>query len=696
MAKISELPPLRVASGRELVPALIDGQTFVASVSSLVEPLVGAAVAAGNYFTSRDAGEMAMPAGKAFSTDDGAGNLIIYRRTEAGSIELARVLTPPALVDRIGGDEISSDPASHAAILEKLTFGGQSVADHLDAAAVERATADRAVQATGWGKDDAVDFEGLYVEGETPVREVSQIGAPKVSIGPGGALHVVSAQNSDNKALVRQVRFGEGVVRLQVRRGFDNADSVFFYAFANDALAGRAIWSDNGLDLVYGVLKSDGSTIEFGRAANKFAGAAKALVWIELSTPPVFPGLTWYIRAWADGTARPADNVAGSAVYGAVANAYPFNEGCLRPASIGAVPSRLARVQVFDGRGGTKLNSQAYLGGRWTPGFENGRLIQRTTRGGSYLRSLLTGAGGLTIDYIVVSEGAPPVFDAFVDGARFGDPILLDGPAGFAASKTVTGFAIGGTRQIELRVRGVEYDANLFFRGAGVMIEGLRPDNAAGRIAPWADERPAVLFLGDSITGGIGGRTSSASPIGYAGDVSWPVLSANAAGFRPIVNGFGGTGLTVPVLNATMPPANTAPGYPQGHAFYHMAGRPVDTVAENPAVIVINLGTNDASRGVSTDVFRDAYVAFLQKLLKSYPNVGRILAMYPFNASYKTEIFTARGLIADPRVAIVDTSLPIWSGITYTDGTHPDLAGNAFISTILAPVLRTALASPLI
>ena len=54
------------------------------------------------YFTTRAAGEAASVVDQAFATDDGAGNVIYYKRTAGGSTEIGRAVTPGALAAPTG------------------------------------------------------------------------------------------------------------------------------------------------------------------------------------------------------------------------------------------------------------------------------------------------------------------------------------------------------------------------------------------------------------------------------------------------------------------------------------------------------------------------------------------------------------------------------------------------------------------
>ena len=58
------------------------------------------------YFTTRAAGEAASVVDQAFATDDGAGNVIYYKRTAGGSTEIGRAVTPGALAAPDGASRI--------------------------------------------------------------------------------------------------------------------------------------------------------------------------------------------------------------------------------------------------------------------------------------------------------------------------------------------------------------------------------------------------------------------------------------------------------------------------------------------------------------------------------------------------------------------------------------------------------------
>ncbi|MBM3927565.1 MAG: hypothetical protein FJ335_03770, partial [Sphingomonadales bacterium] len=64
------------------------------------------ALATGRYFPTKAAGEAGSTTGQAFTTKDGAGNLIAYERTAGGSTEIGRAVTPAALAAPDGAGRV--------------------------------------------------------------------------------------------------------------------------------------------------------------------------------------------------------------------------------------------------------------------------------------------------------------------------------------------------------------------------------------------------------------------------------------------------------------------------------------------------------------------------------------------------------------------------------------------------------------
>ncbi|GAA2703746.1 SGNH/GDSL hydrolase family protein [Actinoplanes palleronii] len=107
-----------------------------------------------------------------------------------------------------------------------------------------------------------------------------------------------------------------------------------------------------------------------------------------------------------------------------------------------------------------------------------------------------------------------------------------------------------------------------------------------------------------------------------------------------------------------------------------------------PAAVVINLGTNDKSHGVSGTDFQAKYVTFLTRIRAKFPN-AKLYAMRTFIGRYAAETkaaVQARNSAGDAAVFYVDTTgwLPA-DGLS--DSVHPNDKGHLAIATKLVPIL---------
>ena len=108
--------------------------------------------------------------------------------------------------------------------------------------------------------------------------------------------------------------------------------------------------------------------------------------------------------------------------------------------------------------------------------------------------------------------------------------------------------------------------------------------------------------------------------------------------------------------------------------------------------VVINLGTNDKSHGVSAAAFQATYTTFLTKVRARFPN-AKLFAMRTFIGRYGAETeaaVRARNAAGDADVFYVDTTGWLPSG-GLSDSVHPNDAGHQAITDRLAPILSAAL-----
>jgi lysophospholipase L1-like esterase len=538
------------------------------------------------------------------------------------------------------------------------------------------------VEGSTFGRPLTIDFTSLYYGGETTVPNVLKIGSPTVSINSNKRLEVDALYTTTtNRAVLPTIVFGEGVLRVRLVRG------KFMIVLVDQSFNGRAIWNDGTTNsnnaLQYGGYPGSSGTVANWGTATTLAGVDGDVIWIELATGPCASGLAFQLRSWKDGNARPT-----SADYSGTypAGAFPsgvvgteLNQGSVMVSSFSGATTKIEAIQAFTR--GPQIEAQAAFIGRWHDRYEGFKIVKACMRGGSRMRFKCTGTTGVGIRWAIpIDYTNPPICSIWVNGVDTGNIFTFGGSPGPVQETTlISGLTTTQVYNVELRVRGVHENNDKWLHGSGLLIESLYPITSGGKIAPWVDSRNKFLFIGDSITEGIVARGTPTLPSNSAGDVSWPSLACDTLNLQPVINGFGGTGLTV-AGSGGMPNADS-------NAFYYMKDRSIDTEAENIKYIAINLGVNDLAASVGTSAFQTAYVAFLAKLLKKYPSVFRIYAMRPFSGAYATQISAAVAAIGDPRVTYVDTSA--WTGISTTDGTHPNLAGHVAAAAQLVAAVGT-------
>jgi lysophospholipase L1-like esterase len=110
--------------------------------------------------------------------------------------------------------------------------------------------------------------------------------------------------------------------------------------------------------------------------------------------------------------------------------------------------------------------------------------------------------------------------------------------------------------------------------------------------------------------------------------------------------------------------------------------------------VVINLGTNDAGRGVTGAAFQSAYTTFLRDIRAKYPQAA-IFAVQTLKKRYVAETraaVAARNSGGDVKVYYVDTTGWLTDGTHYEDGNgHPNELGHTTFANRLAPVISAKL-----
>jgi len=108
--------------------------------------------------------------------------------------------------------------------------------------------------------------------------------------------------------------------------------------------------------------------------------------------------------------------------------------------------------------------------------------------------------------------------------------------------------------------------------------------------------------------------------------------------------------------------------------------------------VVINLGTNDTSHGVTSADFLSGYTDLLRTVRTAYPRAA-ILALRTFSGRWATETRSAVAAVTaggDRNAFFVDTTGWITSALL-NDSVHPNDAGHRAVASLLAPIVAAHL-----
>ncbi|MFY1615654.1 cellulose binding domain-containing protein [Micromonospora sp. WMMD736] len=210
------------------------------------------------------------------------------------------------------------------------------------------------------------------------------------------------------------------------------------------------------------------------------------------------------------------------------------------------------------------------------------------------------------------------------------------------------------------------------------VFQGLLLDSGAATYRP--PVRPKLVeFVGDSITAGA--TSSQLAVTDYAFKVG------ERLGYDHTQIAIGGMCL-----------AETSDGcWAQSTRYWMSSGGqvgtdPWDFSRYTADGVVINLGTNDKSHGVSGTAFQATYTTFLTRIRATFPN-ATLFALRTFIGRYATETeaaVRARNAAGDANVYYVDTTGWLPSG-GLSDSVHPNDAGHQAITDRLAPILSARL-----
>ncbi|WP_426512831.1 cellulose binding domain-containing protein [Dactylosporangium sp. McL0621] len=280
---------------------------------------------------------------------------------------------------------------------------------------------------------------------------------------------------------------------------------------------------------------------------------------------------------------------------------------------------------------------------------------------GAYLR---TGFTGTTVK--LKQRGTIDVYFS-IDGGAVQYTQNVSGTVNLTPTKLAAG---NHTLMVSYRVVAGSYTGDAVFQGL-VLDSGAKtlPANVSPKL---------VEFVGDSITVGTTSSKNALTAYGW--------LTGEQLGVRHTQIGYGGGCLVATADGCVSVAAQfLKTGYSSTSANWDFSRYTADAV-------VINLGTNDKSHGVSSADFQAGYVAFIKTVRGKYPNAA-ILALETFSKRYAAETQAAvatQNTAGDRNVYYVNTEgwLPS-DGLS--DSVHPNDKGHQAITAKLAPIVAARL-----
>ncbi|MDK0900150.1 GDSL-type esterase/lipase family protein [Clostridium perfringens] len=294
----------------------------------------------------------------------------------------------------------------------------------------------------------------------------------------------------------------------------------------------------------------------------------------------------------------------------------------------------------------TEISDSVGFIGRWFNKEIDGVRCKCTINAGSEFYFKIKGTNSINIIFKNNHERETPYFAYSLDGKPFVRQLITN--------PTINNLSLD-EHIIRVIIDGLTESENKWIGEKGIAFEKV--DVGTGTIKGIVPRNRKIMFFGDSITEGVRVLNMNANANGNSSSGAFPFVTSaklNSVSYRV---GFGGSGVT----------KGGSGGIPKCSEVIDNITSQREASYVEPDLIVLNHGTNDL--GSSSELFKEEYNKVLDRLTIKYSGVP-IFVMIPFKQTHSSDI---KECVKDRgNCYLVETNG--W-GVTYTDGTHPNIEG---------------------
>lgn len=325
------------------------------------------------------------------------------------------------------------------------------------------------------------------------------------------------------------------------------------------------------------------------------------------------------------------------------------------------------KLKFQKSKGNFNTMPNVYFQGRWFEKQISGVNHICTINQGAEFYALVRGTTQLTALFTDQSDGGTntPVIAVSVDGGDFQRITIQN------STQIVSGLTTD-EHIIRIVVDGLQESLSKWTGEIGLAFKGFTVD-VGGEVVAIKPKNKVINSYGHSMVEGINVLGTGANPTVNSAHKAYSFVMSDILNAVNVRVGFGATGVT----------HSGSGGVPEASVYISKMTSTRFENAQSPDVIVFHHGVNDSQSSNFSVKYKEA----IDKLMINYPCVP-IFCLREFNGTFASQVSTIVNSYIDKNVYFVDTTG--W-GITFSDGLHPDEAGNQIAGEKLAEFILSKL-----